>query len=153
MTERKISTFIPEWWSSHYKAVASCQLDHNGIIFLDDYDCPIDNQLEVWKLFEAFINGGGKFAYNSRFYLSAKELGFVEDYKAFENKKDDFIFMDDIYSLESVGRTYFIMNLKPELKNFEIFEKYINFKKIGEDLFFDNLTSCGFSAYGFILHH
>lgn len=92
MTERKILTFIPEWWSSHYKAVASCQLDHNGIIFLDDYDCPIDNQLEVWKLFEAFINGGGKFAYNSRFYLSAKELGFVEDYEAFENKKRRFNF-------------------------------------------------------------
>lgn len=152
MTERKISTFIPEWWSDHYKAVASCQLDHNGIIFLDDHDYPIENQLEVWKLFETFVNGAGNLAYNSRFYLSMKQLGFVDDYADFEKEAHNFIFMDDVYSLESVGRHYFIMSLKPEMHNFDFFEKYINFKHIGENLLFDNLTLCGFAKYGFILH-
>mgnify|MGYP004663843289 CR=1 FL=1 len=145
-----ITTGIQTWWNDYNQTLATCQLNNNGVIFLDDYDCPIDNQFEVDKLFEIFIIGDNSLAYNSRFYLSMKQLGFVDDYADFEKEAHNFIFMDDIYSLESVGRKYLIMLLKTEgIHNFETLEKYIYFKGIGEDL--SLRKKAGFSKYGFVV--
>lgn len=145
-----VTTAIQKWWNDYNQTVAICQLNNNGVIFLDDYyDCPIDNQFEVDKLFEIFIIGNDNLAYNSRFYLSMKQLGFVDDYADFKKKAHNFIFMDNVYSLDSVGRKYLIMLLKPEgLSNFETLEKRIYFKGIGEDLSFRE--KAGFSKYGFV---
>ena len=137
-----VTTTIQKDWSDYNKTLAICQLDNNGVIFLDDYGCPIDNEFQVDEMFENFIHGDNGFAYNSRFYLSLKELRFVGDYETFENEKDNFVFMDEAYSLETVGRNYFISVLKPETNEFgayvfESFEKHIDFKGIGEDLFLD----------------
>lgn len=145
-----ITTSIQTWWNDYNQTVATYQLNNNGVIFLDDNCCPIDNQFEVDKLFKIFIIGDDNLAYNSRFYLSMKELGFVDDYETYGNKRDDFIFMDNVYSLDSVGRKYLIMLLKTEgIHNFETLEKYIYFKGIGEDL--SLREKAGFSKYGFVV--
>ena len=151
-----VTTTIQKDWSDYNKTLAICQMDNNGVIFLDDYGCPIDNEFQVDEMFEDFIHGDNGFAYNSRFYLSLKELRFVGDYETFENEKDNFVFMDEAYSLETVGRNYFISVLKPETNEFgayvfESFEKHIDFKGIGEDLFLDRKKPSGFSEYGFII--
>ena len=151
-----VTTTIQKDWSDYNKTLAICQMDNNGVIFLDDYGCPIDNEFQVDEMFENFIHGDNGFAYNSRFYLSLKELRFVGDYETFENEKDNFVFMDEAYSLETVGRNYFISVLKPETNEFgayvfESFEKHIDFKGIGEDLFLDRKKPSGFSEYGFII--
>ena len=43
------TTAIQKWWNDYNQTVAICQLDNNGVIFLDDYDCPIDNPEELLK--------------------------------------------------------------------------------------------------------
>lgn len=150
MHKISVTAAVQKWWSDYNKTVATCQLDNNGVIFLDDYDCPIDNQFKVDEMFKIFIIGADNLAYNSRFYLSMKELGFVDDYATYENKRDDFIFMDNVYSLDSVGRKYLIMLLKPKgISNFETLEKYIYFKGIGEELSLKE--KAGFSKYGFVV--
>ena len=144
------TTAIQKWWNDYNQTVAICQLDNNGVIFLDDNCCPIDNQFKLDEMFEIFINGADNLAYNSRFYLTMKELGFADDYADFEKEAHNFIFMDNVYSLDSVGRKYLIMLLKPEgIHNFEALEKRIYFKGIGEDLSLKE--KAGFSKYGFVV--
>lgn len=65
-----VTTAIQKWWNDYNQTAAICQLNNNGVIFLDDYDCPIDNQPKIEELFNIFSYGEDRLPYNSRFYLS-----------------------------------------------------------------------------------
>lgn len=51
-----ITTEINENWNDYSKKVAKCQLNNYGVIFLDNYGCPIDNEYELEELYEAYLN-------------------------------------------------------------------------------------------------
>lgn len=44
-------------WGAYDKAVAQGQLNNFGIIFLDDYDCPIDDEFELEQLASENMKG------------------------------------------------------------------------------------------------
>ena len=50
------TTAIQKWWNDYNQTVAICQLDNNGVIFLDDNCCPIDNQFKLDEMFEILLN-------------------------------------------------------------------------------------------------
>lgn len=50
----KTTTEINEKWDDYGKKVAECQLYNYGVIFLDNYDFPIDNEYELEELYEQF---------------------------------------------------------------------------------------------------
>lgn len=51
MNYRKTNT-INESWSEYDKSVAENQLENYGTIYLDEYDCPIDNIYITDDIFE-----------------------------------------------------------------------------------------------------
>ena len=52
----KTTMEINEKWDDYGKKVAECHLNNYGVIFLDDYGCPIDNEYELEELYEAYLN-------------------------------------------------------------------------------------------------
>ena len=52
----RTTTEIDEKWNDYSKKVAKCQLNNYGVIFLDDYSCPIDNEYELEELYETYQN-------------------------------------------------------------------------------------------------
>lgn len=50
------TTEINENWNDYSKKVAKCHLNNYGVIFLDNYGCPIDNEYELEELYEAYLN-------------------------------------------------------------------------------------------------
>lgn len=52
----KTTTEINEKWNDYNKSVATCQLNNYGVIFLDAYDCPIDNEYELEEMYETYRN-------------------------------------------------------------------------------------------------
>lgn len=55
----RTTTEINEKWSDYNKSVAKCHLNNYGVIFLDDYDCPIDDEYELEELYEKYLVGNG----------------------------------------------------------------------------------------------
>lgn len=45
-------------WREYDKVVAQCQLWTYGVIFLDKYGCPIDNEYEQDELYEEYKKRG-----------------------------------------------------------------------------------------------
>lgn len=157
----KYTNKISSDWSDYNKTVATCQLDNNGVIFLDQYDCPIDNEYEVIESLKKFnyLVEGSPIAYRIRFYLSAKEAGFVSSYEDFQDNENYLEYFDGITTLEGLGKEYISLLfslLEKGLNRTEAVEKaewlgrYINLEKIGEDAYFDKNHSCCFSTYGFV---
>lgn len=50
----KTATEINDNWNGYNKSIAECHLSNYGVIFLDDYDCPIDNEYELEELYERY---------------------------------------------------------------------------------------------------
>lgn len=50
----KVTTEIDEKWNNYDKANAKCQLHNYGVIYLDEYDHPIDNEYELEDLNEKY---------------------------------------------------------------------------------------------------
>lgn len=55
----KTTTEINEKWDDYGKKVAECHLNNYGVIFLDEYGCPIDNEHELEELYEQYLRNGG----------------------------------------------------------------------------------------------
>lgn len=51
----KTTNKINQGWSLYDKAVADCQLDNYGVIFLDDLDTPIDNEYQLEDLYQEWL--------------------------------------------------------------------------------------------------
>lgn len=47
----KTTNVLNKSWSSYDKTVAQSQLNNYDIIFLDEYDCPIDDEFLLEDLF------------------------------------------------------------------------------------------------------
>ncbi|MCC2256176.1 hypothetical protein LKD70_17480 [Ruminococcus sp. CLA-AA-H200] len=47
---------INDNWSEYDKKVAQCHLANYGIIFLDSYGCPIDDEYATEELYEAYYS-------------------------------------------------------------------------------------------------
>lgn len=43
---------VEQGWSGYDKTVAECQLHNYGVIFLDGYGCPLDDEYELEDVFE-----------------------------------------------------------------------------------------------------
>ena len=46
---RTVKQINPEW-SDYDKSVARCHMENYGVIYLDEYGCPIDNEYELEEL-------------------------------------------------------------------------------------------------------
>lgn len=51
MTKFAKTNKIDERWSEYDKSVARCQLENYGCIYLDEYDCPIDDEFVAEETF------------------------------------------------------------------------------------------------------
>ena len=51
----KTTTKISEKWNDYDKKVAQCQLNNYGVIFLDEYGFPIDDEYELEELYEQYL--------------------------------------------------------------------------------------------------
>jgi len=47
----KITKYMNNDWSDYDKTVAATQMDNYNMIFLDEYDCPIDDENELEYLY------------------------------------------------------------------------------------------------------
>ena len=47
----KTTEEIRKDWSAYDQSVAKCHLANYGVIFLDSFGCPIDNEYETEKLY------------------------------------------------------------------------------------------------------
>lgn len=50
----KTAKIINESWNSYDKTVAGTQLNNFGVIFLDDFGSPIDDEFELEELYEQY---------------------------------------------------------------------------------------------------
>lgn len=47
---------IDPFWSSYDRAVAECHLANYGVIFLDAYRKPVDDEFELEDLYAAYLH-------------------------------------------------------------------------------------------------
>ena len=50
----KVVDEIQSWWCDYDKHTGLCQLANYGVIFLDEYGCPIDNEYELEYRYEVY---------------------------------------------------------------------------------------------------
>lgn len=48
----KTTTEFESWWSEYDYAVADTHMKNYGVIILDEYDCPIDNEYDLEEVEE-----------------------------------------------------------------------------------------------------
>lgn len=152
--EMNFTTRIKNSWDGYFQTVGTCQLNNNGIIFLDEYNLPIDNEFEIEELFNKFVNEDietNTYAYDMRFYLSAKRLNFVSDYSGFAKIRDQLTYWDRAFKLEDVGKKIFEIFFDTKMEELNNFKNHINFAGIGKDFYLNRKDWCGFTKYGFII--
>lgn len=52
----KTTTTIDSNWNTYDKMTAQCQLVNYGVIFLDNYDLPIDDEYLLEELYNEVLN-------------------------------------------------------------------------------------------------
>lgn len=145
----KFTRCINDDWFDYYKTTAICQLSNYGIIFLDDYGNPIDNEFELDELFNDFISGDYKENYDSRKYLSSKEYEFVKDWNEYLDIADNLTFYNNAKNLSDVGYNWMLELLEPN--ELQQIEEHVNFEGIGNDVYTDMSISSEFTSFGFII--
>lgn len=143
----KTCALINEDWNKYDKTVATAQLNNYGIIFLDEFNKPIDNEFDLETLFDNYINKDD--AIKSRKYLSAKEVEYVEDFDDFSNSCNSIVYFDNAKTLYDVG--YISLSGLLEKNELQQFENHINFEGIGNDIYTDMSIQSEFTKYGFVM--
>ena len=53
----KTTTKVNKNWGDYDKSVAKCHLLNYGVIFLDEYNCPIDNEYMLEDIYAEYSKG------------------------------------------------------------------------------------------------
>ena len=144
----KTTTLLGDDWIGYEKTIAKVQLENFGIIFLDEFEKPIDNEFDLEDLFKKYIKTND--ALESRKFLSLKEIGCIEDYDDFCHYEcNSTTYYDGARTLYDVGYAFMLEIL--EKSELEQIEEHIDFEGIGNDIYLDMSIEARFTKYGFIM--